>query len=368
MTNLLLIFPILAILCSPALYFILGRPKWLKRVPKTVTTDQTISVIIPARNEERNIGHLLSSLQKQTTAPLEIIVVNDDSEDATATLSEKLGARVIEAGRLPDGWNGKSWACHQGALHATGDWLLFLDADLTLSEEAVASLLPLTGRKAAAYSLCPFHKVQRPYEELSAFFNVLMLAGSDAFTPFRDREPMLFGQCLFVSNASYQKVGTHESIRNEILENFQLSRQFQHHGIPCVSFLGKGLVSMRMFPEGVSQLISSWLKGGTSGAEQTSSRALLYSSIWLSGLMFTLISLCLLLSPLADPTYQITTSLAYLLGVIQSFYAFRLSGNFSILNALFFPVTLVFYQGLFFNSLIRKKKGIKPKWKGRTLD
>jgi 4,4'-diaponeurosporenoate glycosyltransferase len=157
-------------------------------------------------------------------------------------------------------------------------------------------------------------------------------------------------------------------VRDQVLENFHLSKHFQDLKIPTRALLGKGLIHMRMFPHGPGQLWTSWQKGFTKGAPQSHPRALLFSSIWLSGLMFTLTSLALLLTPFTNSTYLTLTGVAYLLGVIQCHYAFRLAGNFSFLNALLFPLTLLFYQTLFFTALIKKKRGLKSEWKGRSLD
>jgi hypothetical protein len=84
--------------------------------------------------------------------------------------------------------------------------------------------------------------------------------------------------------------------------------------------------------------------------------------------MFSITSLALLPTPFADTNYAFATGAAYLLGVIQCRYTFRLAGNFSSLNALFFPLTLLFYQCLFFTSLLKQKRGVKTVWKGRSLD
>lgn len=368
MSAFLLVFPGVAILCAPALWLILGRPGWLKPSPKKSADAPSISIIIPARNEEQNIRHLLASLQTQDTSPLEIIVVNDGSEDRTAQVSQELGAAVLEAQPLPGGWHGKPWACHQGAERAKGEWLLFLDADTVLQEGALTALQQLTSADPKVYSLCPYHIITQPYEEFSAFFNVLMLAGSNAFTPIRDSPPTLFGQSLLLSKAHYEQVGTHAVVRDQVLENFHLSKHFQDLKISTRALLGKGLINMRMFPHGPGQLWASWQKGFTNGAAQSHPRALLFSSIWLSGLMFTLTSLVFLLTPFTNSTYLTLTGVAYLLGVIQCCYAFRLAGNFSFLNALLFPFTLLFYQSLFFTALIKKKRGLKSEWKGRSLD
>ena len=95
--------------------------------------DQTVSVIIPARNEEHTIGQAVLSLASQPEVS-EIVVVDDQSTDDTAPVLEALAAevpklRALEGGPLPEGWVGKNHAAWQGAQRATGDWLLFTDAD-----------------------------------------------------------------------------------------------------------------------------------------------------------------------------------------------------------------------------------------------
>ena len=89
--------------------------------------DVRISLVVPARNEEDNIGGLLDSLREHDLH--EVIVVDDQSEDKTAAVAARQGARVVQGESPPPGWLGKPWACYQGARIATGDWLLFLDAD-----------------------------------------------------------------------------------------------------------------------------------------------------------------------------------------------------------------------------------------------
>ena len=88
-----------------------------------------LSIIIPARNEETNLPTLLRSLTAQSVRPLEILVVDDASTDRTPGIARQNGAQVIPSLPLPAGWRGKTWACHQGAQHASGQLLLFLDAD-----------------------------------------------------------------------------------------------------------------------------------------------------------------------------------------------------------------------------------------------
>ena len=139
--------------------------------------------MLSARDEAHNIAKLLKSINQQDTKPHEVIVVNDSSTDDTAGVAAGHGARVIDAQALPDGWMGKPWACYQGAEAATGDWFLFLDADTELHSDAMSVFQQLSESTDSVHSVCPYHQVKSPYEQLSAFFNTMMLAGSNAFSP-----------------------------------------------------------------------------------------------------------------------------------------------------------------------------------------
>ena len=374
----MLVMPVMAILFAPAIWFLLGRPRFLSSLPpaeKPGKASAAISIIIPARNEEANIARLLESIQQQSSPPLETIVVNDGSTDNTASIASQLGARVINVEALPDGWMGKPWACQQGAHaantanSATGDWLLFLDADLILEPSALHALSQVCAGSDQVHSVCPHHVIKHPYEQLSAYFNVLMLAGVNAFGIGKSAtdNAALFGQCLLISQKHYQQVNGHETVKDKALENFHLARQFKQLGILCSCYLGKGLIHMRMFPNGIGELWSSWKKGFTSGAAHTAPRALMLSSLWISGMMLTIVCLILSFTSYASNLFILITALAYLIYACQSLRVFKLAGTFSAWNALFFPLSLLFYQTLFFSALIDKKRGKTTNWKGRAV-
>lgn len=358
----LIALPIIALLISFAIIFSLIRPRYLS---SNTAGAEKISIIIPARDEEENIGNLLRSIRGQDTQPFEILVIDDQSTDRTAEVALKLGATVITGREMPTGWKGKTWACQQGAEASNGEWLLYLDADLTLLEEGLAKLAALTSKKAT-YSICPYHRVRRPYEQLSAFFNTVTLAGVDAFAATPSPQSTLFGQVLLIHRDHYQKAGGHEAVKDEILENFQFAQRLKQQDINVHLYLGKGTVEMRMFPHGLSQLTNSWKKGFLAGAAQSPRRALLTTSLWLSGGMMLLVSFILL--GLGIPGFLPATLFCVLGYSLLSFRCFRLAGNFSIFTALLFPIPLLFYQTLFFKALLDQKKGVKTTWKGRTLD
>ena len=252
-----LALPVIALLISFAILFSLCRPRYL--TSKTANAGK-ISIIVPARDEEHNISKLLTSIRSQSSQPLEILVIDDQSIDQTAAVARELGATVIPGKEMPAGWKGKTWACQQGADAAVGEWYLYLDADITLLENGLAKLAALTSVKAT-HSICPFHKIQRPYEQLSAFFNTITLAGVDTFAATPSSQGTLFGQVLLIHRDHYQKAGGHKAVKDEILENFQFAQRLKAQNIDINLYLGKGTVEMRMFPEGLAQLTSSWKKG-----------------------------------------------------------------------------------------------------------
>lgn len=362
------ITPIIAVGTCAALWLVLGRPRYLPQVAQSRTAEM-ISVIIPARNEEANLATLLKSIREQEFSPHEVIVVDDDSEDDTAAVALSYGADVIHAPKATGRWIGKTHACHFGAANSTGQWLLFLDADTKLEPGAMAKFAALTVDPQRVSSICPYHTIVKPYEELSAFFNVVTIAAINAFGVQRNpsREAALFGQCLLISKEIYDQAGGHEAVRGEILENFSLARHLEAIDSPRDCYLGYSCISMRMFPGGLGDLWNSWKKGFATGAKQTTPRALVLVSIWITGAMIATFGLATAVRS-SDPIFWLAAGVAYLVHVFACHKAFRLAGNFSLLSALLFPIPLFFYQALFFTSLAERWLGIKSRWKGRDVD
>ncbi len=321
----------------------------------------TASVIIPARNEERNLPHLLGSIQDSGILPREVIVVDDASCDGTALVARSAGARVIPSQPLPPGWTGKTWACHQGAAAAADDLLLFLDADTYFEPAGLAKLIA-SGQteQHAALSLLPYHVMQRPFEELSLFFNVLMAIGAGGFGAIGN--PRLFGQSLLIRRALYQRCGGHAAVRNTILENLAMSSHLEAAGASCVCLGGRGTLNVRMFPDGLAQLCEGWTKAFADGAAAADPVVLGVSIAWLSALCSICISLIY-----AHGEWRGAFALLYLASVLQVLYFARQVGNYSIVTCLFYPLPLIFYFGVFGQSLYRRAFKRPVQWRGRKI-
>jgi len=324
---------------------------------------QPVSVIIPARNEEQNLPALLHSLRDSSVEPQEIIVVDDGSSDATALVASRLGARVIASRELPVGWTGKTWACAQGAEAATAEWLLFLDADAFFAPGGFAAVAALCGRevdKASALSVLPYHLVQKPYEQLSFFFNLLMAFGAGGFG--LAGEGRLFGQSLLMGRGLYEQCGGHAAVRGAILENFALAAKIKAAGGRCVCRGGAGVLQMRMFPQGFAQLCEGWTKAFADGAAASDRRVLLLTVLWLSQLFATGI-----LVVVAHGWWRGGFVLLYLCFAVQLARMARPIGSYGVLTFLLYPLPLLFFFAIFGQSLQRRVFKRKVSWRGRQL-
>lgn len=352
----------LALWCAG--WLVLGRMRRCADAPgATAVPSGQLSVIIPARNEEANLPALLRSLAEQSTRPREIIVVNDASTDGTAAVAMRHGARVLDSEPLPDGWRGKTWACHQGAQAATGAALLFLDADTSFDPDGLRRvLIEFESAGGGALSIAPHHKVQKFHEQFSAFFNLVMLAGTGAFSLRGDGLPPrgLLGQCLLIERAAYERAGGHESVKERILENFWLAEKLRDARVPLRCRVGSGVLGFRMYPGGWRETVQGWTKGFASGAGQTPVPILLLVIAWMIGLM--LAPLALALDGMRWPAMS-----AYALCAGQMWWMFRRAGTFHWAASLLYPAPLVFFFAVFARSAWRAALKQNVEWKGRKI-
>ncbi len=319
----------------------------------------SISIVIPARNEESNLPPLLESIRQSAFAPFQIIVVNDASTDRTAAIAAQHGATVLASASLPPGWTGKTWAIHQGALASTGDTLFFLDADTRFTANGYTRVATHFATLPAdtALSILPYHRTQQPYEELSLFFNILVAMGAGGFGKLDP--PHLFGQSLLISRDLYNRAGGHASVKREILENLHLASHIRAANGKPQTLGGQGTLEMRMFPNGFAQLRESWQKAFATGAATTSPVVLALSISWLAAAMLSAIFLIAAHTPIALALY--------LLNAAQIVFYARQLGTFRLLTALFYPIPLAFYFAVFTQSLIANKRGSPVTWRGREL-
>lgn len=354
----------------PALLCAVGLPAGfllIRRVPAcrpAQAHDATsLSIVIPARNEEDNLPRLLQSITASAVQPVEILVVDDASTDNTSPLAESLGATVITSSSLPADWTGKAWACHQGAQRAIGDHLLFLDADTFFVDGGLNRLMTrwLAERDPGlVLSLLPYHAMSATYEQLSLIFNVLVAAGAGGFGLVS--EPRLFGQSLLISKETYFAVGGHAAVRGFVLENLNLAHVIRATRARILCLGGRGTLHMRMFPEGLGQMSDSWTKAFIHGAAASDVIVLASAVAWISALWSTAL---LLIVP--HDYGRLGVAIVYLLLSLQLVWVARQLGSYRFLACLLYPLPLAYYCAVFGRSAARRALRRKTVWRGREV-
>jgi chlorobactene glucosyltransferase len=223
-----------------------------------LTTLPTVSVVIPARNEAATIARSVQSLLAQQYPPdlLDIIVIDDHSTDATTSIVGRIAkhdprVQVITSAPLPRGWTGKSHACWQGANAATGEWLLFVDADTVASPTLITHAVALADNNTIdCLSLYPRQELGGFWERVIMPITILaFLIGNDLR---HTRDPrsiaaVAIGQCILVRRAAYLAIHGHAAVRSAMLEDIALARLFKRHHLHCDLRSGDRLIATRMY-------------------------------------------------------------------------------------------------------------------------
>jgi glycosyltransferase involved in cell wall biosynthesis len=229
-----------------------------------VASQPTVSVIVPARNEEACLGTCLQSLQVQTGVSFEIIVVDDGSTDRTREIAESFrGARVVDANPLPPGWTGKTNAMQTGARAAQGEWLLFTDADTVhLPGSLARAVAEAKQHGAALLSYSPEQEVHGFWEK--SVMPVIFAELAATYRPSQVSNPAspaaaANGQYLLISREAYEAVGGHAAIAASLLEDVMLARAVKASSRKIFFRFGSDAVRTRMY-RSFAELKEGWTK------------------------------------------------------------------------------------------------------------
>lgn len=337
-----------------------------------------VSIVIPARNEERNIERCVRSALTSTYPRLEVIVVDDQSSDATGDIARSIATddsrvRVIENEPLPNGWFGKQWACDTGARASTGEIILFADADTTHSSDLVTrSVNTIVRRDADLFSVAGKQELGSFWEKLvqPQVFGMLAIRYGGTESVSRSRfatSKIANGQCMFVRRAAYEELGGHALVKSHVADDMMMAQRFFARGKNVVLAEGFAQLSTRMYTS-LGELVRGWGKnvyaGGIDSVPGGWLGRLFYPfmllSAPLSGVVPALILLASMFVSVPQPLV-IWAAITQVVLLAWWTYVYWRAGE-SPLYALITPLGAAVVLYIFMRAILR---GRRVAWKGR---
>jgi len=339
-----------------------------------------VSVIVPARNEARNIARCVTSILSTNYPNLELIVVDDSSTDGTRDVAERAiagdkRARVVTNPPLPAGWFGKQWACCTGAKVAHGEILQFTDADTMHAPDLVSrSVNAMQRTHADLFSLAGHQELGGFWERVlqPQMFTVLSMryGGTESITKSnRVSNKIAAGQCIFVKRSSYDAIGGHGAVRTSVAEDLLLAQRFFAARKNVVVMLGVNQLSTRMYAS-LSEIINGWRKNVFAGGLDAVpfgkvGQSLFPLALLMPPLLELLPPLALVLAAFGVPAGTETVlwaTIACSATLIWWIVVYKTIRE-NVLYALAYPLGALTLLYIFFTAVIR---GRRVTWKGRT--
>lgn len=376
------------------IFWALALGKMLKGDPKPpafTLDDQTepdplpealaLSIIIPARNEAHNIEACVrSALAIQWAGPLQIVVLDDRSTDGTGEILAGLAAEdarltVRQGVPLPPGWMGKSHALHHAQQAATGDWLLFIDADVVLDPLGPARLI---GRaESQGVGMCSGLGrlvVESTWEKVIMTRIGGIIAGGNPLEEVNDPEHdrmLANGQCLAFRRETYDALGGHEAIKHSVLDDVDFGKRAKAHQVPYRLYYAPGVFRCRMYT-GFSEIWEGWTKNLFPALEYSYLTTFIVTALLFASavLPFLLLLKNLILLALGHPVSGAVLGLE--IGICAVALAMDHQGHkaHGYDPRLFwtFPLGMLLIVILFWRSAWRIGTGKGAVWKGRVVE
>ena len=370
------------------IYLIVYVLKSLKQSPMLDSYDKSanirtfpkVSIILPARNEEKYIAKCLDSLINQDYPNFEIIAVNDSSTDGTGVIMQQYAAKnprilVVHAKSKPEGWAGKNWACFQGYLRARGDLLLFTDADTVhLPSTMSLSIKHLIFENLDALTAIPkllskdfWTKITLPM--LSTFLH-------SRFSALRVNNPKtkigyFFGSFFIITRSTYEKVGTHKAVRYELVEDGALGGKVKKEKFMIKMVRGESYIEaiwardLNTLWHGLRRLMIPLYNQNKKGASLMAIAIffLLFEPFVL--LPYSLLFINLVREDIVSLLLIVSDAVASAIIILSSVIQLRLGVYQNPLYALFSPVGGAIISFSFITAIIDARKKGAVNWRGR---
>lgn len=327
-------------------------------------SDKTlVSVLIPARNEENNIGNSIESLLALEDKNIEILVFDDQSTDSTASIVESYSKKdprvlLIRSDGLPKGWMGKNYACHSLAQKARGEYFLFIDADVKLYSDIIGATISSCEKNGLSlFSAFPKQIMVNTGEKISVpIMNYILLTLLPLVfvrvSPFSSHSAAN-GQFMMFSAKEYKKWLPHQKFKECAIEDLAISSFFKKNGIKTACIGGDERITCRMY-----QSYGDALKGFTKNI------FMFFGGNPLLAILFWCFTTLGFIPVLALPTKFI---ILYLLSLILTRILVSLASRQApITNILLMPLQQLFLAHVILNASILKFTK-RYSWKGREI-
>jgi chlorobactene glucosyltransferase len=356
-----------------------GSPSLANYSPAVPDDASLVSVVVPARDESRNIEDSLHSILASTWPSLEVIVVDDHSSDGTGEMARSIAAadprvHVISNPDLPDGWMGKQWACHNGQLAATGKYLLFTDADTRHEPELLArSMTAMRKRRADLLTVVGAQTMLTFWEKLIQphVLGILAARFGNTERANESKDPLdkiANGQFLFMRTDTYDRTGGHEAVRTHVAEDLRLAQEWTRLGFSVQLVEGFDYMHTRMY-EGFREIWRGWGKNvWAAGRDTVEAGPVVMALIRVVGPLVPLwevlpaLAIVLAIAGFVPAAVGAWGAVAYVFGTlfwIVIHREFRAPLAYAFLN----PLAAAVLVGLFSSAAWR---GDRVEWKGRA--
>jgi glycosyltransferase involved in cell wall biosynthesis len=324
-----------------------------------------ISVLIPARNEEKNIPVILKDLKKQGYQNIEVIVFNDQSTDRTAEIVSQVTAtdqrfRLINSEGLPKGWLGKNHACHQLALHASGDYLLYLDADVRIKPGIIESALAqIQKHRLKLLTIFPKQIMITTGEKIVVpIMNSILLSLLPLILTRLSVRPSLAagnGQFMFFEKNSYFELLPHEKVKQNPTEDILIARLYKKRRRKMQCMTGNETISCRMY-SGLHDAIAGFSRSLPHFFGGSHFVAFLYWLITTFGIFIVAFYL------------PFVYFIVALILIINTKTAISISSRQPLIQNMLWGIVQQLFMGVIVIRSYNNKVLKKSQWKGRNID
>lgn len=338
-------------------------------------TSATVTIVVPAHNEERVIDRCAISLRKQTHQNLQIIFVLDRCTDSTLEIIKKHAAEdericIIENEACPEGWAGKCNAARIGASKATGEWLIFTDADTMFDKELVrCAIASAIHRGASLLSLLSSLTITKNFERIvQPIASTFLVRQYPVDRINREERPRPFanGQFLLFNRKTYQDIGGHDAVKEHLLEDIAFARHLCYNGLGKVQVLfADGMLQCSMYPT-FSAFQAGWKRIYIEAASKNIKR-LRQSAILalIVGVLFPVAGMAGIFVGMQVSPLLFWESIASLISAFLVIAWLYRINNAPIIFALFAPIGAAVVAKIFLNAAFTLKHRIPIRWGGK---